>query len=124
MYFFLLRNKLLTKKGDDILTCKPYELKENICKAFTAGYFNHLVKKRSTYAYEKLSSNGERKDVFLHPSSSLFKRQPLPEWIIFHEVIETSKPFMIGAVQTKPQWVREYSPDFYKKIEQNYPLYL
>lgn len=73
--------------------------------------------------YDKLSSSGERKDVFLHPSGSLFNMKPLPEWIIFHEVMETSKAFMIGAVVTKPAWIKEYSPDFFKRIQAKYPSY-
>lgn len=121
--FLHYRNKLLTKKGDDILTCRPHQLAENICKAFTAGYFFQLGKRRSTYVYEKLSSTGEHKDVFLHPSSSIFKRQPLPDWIIFHEVMETSKAYVIGAVETKSQWIKEYSPEFFTKIQKNYPLH-
>lgn len=123
--FFLSKfsNKLLTKKGDEISTCKPAQLRENICKAFTAGYFFQLARKRSTYAYEKLNSSGERKDVFLHPSCSLFKKQPLPEWVIFHEVMETKKAYMVGAVETKWQWIKDYSPKFFARLQKNYPHY-
>lgn len=121
--FLFHRNKLLTTKGDDIKTCSPQQLKENICKAFTAGYFFQLGKRRPKYAFEKLSSSGEQKNVFLHPSGSLFRKKPVPEWIIFHEVMETTKAYMIGAIVTKPQWVREYSPEFFSKIQTKYPLH-
>ncbi|KAG4070863.1 hypothetical protein HA402_011089 [Bradysia odoriphaga] len=119
----MIDNRLLTKKGDEMSTCKLHQLRENICKAFTAGYFFQLARKRSTYAYEKLSSSGERKDLFLHPSSSLFKKQPLPEWVIFHEVMETSKAYMVGVVETKWQWIKEYSPAFFAQLQKNYPQY-
>lgn len=119
----VLRNKLLSSKGQDIFTCNPCDLKENICKAFTAGYFFQLGKKSPKgYSYQKLSSSGEKKDVYLHPSSGLFKQKPLPELIIFHEAMETSKAFVIGAVVIKPEWLKEYAPDFVKNIEKKYSI--
>lgn len=122
IFIQLSRNKLLTPKGLDLSICKPYDLKQNICKAFTAGYFFQLAKRRSTYIYAKLNSSGEHKDVYLHPSGSLFRQKPLPDFIIFHEVMETTKAYMIGAMVTKTEWIKEYSPDFFKKIENNYIL--
>lgn len=100
--------------------CEPDQLKENICKAFTAGYFYQMAKKKNEHVFEKLCSSGEKKDVFLHPHSSLFKQKPLPEYILFHDVMETLKAYVMGVCGIKPQWVEEYAPEFFCKIKEKY----
>ncbi|KAJ6646953.1 ATP-dependent RNA helicase DHX8 [Pseudolycoriella hygida] len=119
----MIKNNLLTDNGDDIVTCGQAELRDNICKAFTSGYFANLAKKMATFAYQKLSYGATEERIYLHPSGSLFKKQPLPNLIIFHEVMKTSKPFIIGAVVTKAHWIKEYSPKFYKKLQEKFPLF-
>lgn len=34
----------------------------------------------------------EQTPVFIHPSSALFQRQP--DWVIYHELVLTSKEYM------------------------------
>ena len=37
----------------------------------------------------------EQTPVFIHPSSALFQRQP--DWVIYHELVLTSKEYMREA---------------------------
>ncbi|RUP46148.1 P-loop containing nucleoside triphosphate hydrolase protein, partial [Jimgerdemannia flammicorona] len=41
----------------------------------------------------------------IHPSSVLFNRRP--KWVIFHEVVETTKPFMRDLTVIEPEWLAE-----------------
>jgi hypothetical protein len=50
--------------------------------------------------------------LHLHPSSILFREKP-PEWLIFHEVVETSKEFMREVTIIEPVWLYEIAPHFY-----------
>lgn len=50
--------------------------------------------------------------MHLHPSSILFKEKP-PEWLVFHEVVETTKEFMREVTVVEPVWLYELAPHFY-----------
>uniref|UniRef100_A0A674EF19 RNA helicase n=1 Tax=Salmo trutta TaxID=8032 RepID=A0A674EF19_SALTR len=59
-----------------------------IRKAVTAGYFYHTA---------RLSKGGfktvkHQQTVYVHPNSSLFEEQP--RWLIYHELVFTTKEFM------------------------------
>lgn len=117
----MLRNELLSTDGHDLVTCPPSQLKKNICKAFTSGYFYQLGKKsESGFSYEKVSSTGEWKKIFLHPTSALYQMNPLPEWIIFQEITESSKILAAIVTATKPKWIMDYAPEFWKKIQKKF----
>ncbi|KAJ9589594.1 hypothetical protein L9F63_017179, partial [Diploptera punctata] len=45
--------------------------------------------------------------VFMHPSS-VFKESP-PEWVVYQEVIETSKMYMKGITAIEPGWLPIYA---------------
>ena len=44
--------------------------------------------------------------VFIHPSSALFHRPP-PDFVVFHEVMRTGKPWLKGVTQIHPAWLSE-----------------
>lgn len=45
-------------------------------------------------------------EVFIHPSSSLFHRPP-PDFIVFQEVVRTSRPWLKGITKINPAWLSE-----------------
>ncbi|ODM95829.1 ATP-dependent RNA helicase DHX8 [Orchesella cincta] len=117
-----LRDILLSHNLDEV-SCGPR--KECIQKAFAAGYFRRVARKKQLgHAYETLplTSILTRDDVFLHPSSALFHIKPHPQWIIFHEVMKTSKAYIRGAIIIKHEWIKEYAPDFAKKLSETYGI--
>jgi HrpA-like RNA helicase len=48
----------------------------------------------------------------IHPNSVLFKTPP--EWVVFHEVIVTTKEFMREVTAIKAVWLSEIAPHFYE----------
>ncbi|KAJ3854045.1 P-loop containing nucleoside triphosphate hydrolase protein [Lentinula lateritia] len=52
-------------------------------------------------AYKAL---GITEDVFIHPSSVLFKNTP-PEYVIFNEVVQTSQVWLKGLTVINPAWL-------------------
>lgn len=85
---------------------------ENIRRAFTAGYFRHIAKKKLRgHAYQTLGAHTE--DVFMHPSSAMFSTQH--PFVIYHEIKTTSKTFIQGVIKIEASWVKEYAPGFAKK---------
>jgi len=43
----------------------------------------------------------------VHPSSVMFTRQPSTGWVIFHEVVETTKSFMRDLTVVEEEWLVE-----------------
>ncbi|KAL6185352.1 hypothetical protein ACLB2K_041486 [Fragaria x ananassa] len=80
-----------------------------IRKAITAGFFFHGARKDPQEGYRTLVEN---QPVYIHPSSGLFQRQP--DWIIYHELVMTTKEYMREVTVVDPKWLVELAPRFFK----------
>ena len=65
------------------------EQNTNIRKCLTAGFFYNSAKHGKNGGYRTLKN---AHSVQIHPSSLLFKENP--EWVIYHELVFTSKEYM------------------------------
>jgi len=45
--------------------------------------------------------------LHVHPSSVMFTRQPSTSWVVYHEVVETSKSFMRDVTVIDEEWLVE-----------------
>ncbi|KAL6974547.1 RNA helicase [Sarracenia purpurea var. burkii] len=80
-----------------------------IRKAITAGFFFHGARKDPQEGYRTLVEN---QPVYIHPSSALFQRQP--DWVIYHELVMTTKEYMREVTVVDPKWLVELAPRFFK----------
>nr|XP_043623603.1 probable pre-mRNA-splicing factor ATP-dependent RNA helicase DEAH5 [Erigeron canadensis] len=80
-----------------------------IRKAITAGFFFHAARKDPQEGYRTIVEN---QPVYIHPSSALFQRQP--DWVIYHELVMTTKEYMREACVVDPKWLVELAPRFFK----------
>uniref|UniRef100_A0A3Q0RF39 Activating signal cointegrator 1 complex subunit 3 n=1 Tax=Amphilophus citrinellus TaxID=61819 RepID=A0A3Q0RF39_AMPCI len=48
--------------------------------------------------------------VFIHPNSALFKK--LPEFVVYQEIMETSKMYMKGVSAVEAEWVPQLLPQY------------
>ncbi|KAG6371399.1 hypothetical protein JVT61DRAFT_9407 [Boletus reticuloceps] len=82
---------------------------------FFASYWlavrkDHVQKKSTTgvqYSTAKgvpYRAMGVEEDVFIHPSSVLSQRSP-PDYIIFTEIVKTTKPWLKGLTLVNPTWL-------------------
>ncbi|RDY11846.1 putative pre-mRNA-splicing factor ATP-dependent RNA helicase DEAH5, partial [Mucuna pruriens] len=78
-------------------------------KAIAAGLFFHAARKDPQEGYRTLVEN---QLVYIHPSSALFQRQP--DWVIFHELVMTTKEYMHEVTVIDPKWLVELAPRFFK----------
>ncbi|KAF8443043.1 P-loop containing nucleoside triphosphate hydrolase protein [Boletus edulis BED1] len=71
---------------------------------------DHVQKKSTTgvqYSTAKgvpYRAMGVEEDVFIHPSSVLSQRSP-PDYIIFTEIVKTTKPWLKGLTLVNPTWL-------------------
>ncbi|CAG4944483.1 unnamed protein product [Colias eurytheme] len=84
----------------------------NIRKAITAGYFYHIAKFSKGGHYKTVKHN---QTVMIHPNSALFEE--LPRWVIYHELVFTSKEFMRQVTEIESKWLLEVAPHYYKARE-------
>lgn len=82
-----------------------------IQKSLTAGFFPNaarLQKGGDSYRTVKNSMT-----TYLHPSSTLFEANP--KWIIFYELVLTSREYMRGNLPIQAEWLAEAAPHYHKK---------
>lgn len=84
----------------------------NIRKAITAGYFYHVARLSKGGNYKTAKHN---QTVSIHPNSSLF--QELPRWLLYHELVFTTKEFMRQVTEIESKWLLEVAPHYYKPKE-------
>jgi pre-mRNA-splicing factor ATP-dependent RNA helicase DHX16 len=82
-----------------------------IQKAITAGFFPNAARLQRGGDSYRTVKNGQV--VYLHPSSVLMEVNP--KWVIYNELVLTSKEYMRSNMPLKPEWLMEVAPHFYKK---------
>ncbi|XP_073021568.1 probable pre-mRNA-splicing factor ATP-dependent RNA helicase DEAH5 [Primulina eburnea] len=80
-----------------------------IRKAIAAGFFFHAARKDPQEGYRTLVDN---QPVYLHPSSAVFQRQP--DWVIYHEMVMTTKVYIHDVTAISPEWLVELAQKMFK----------
>lgn len=83
-----------------------------IRKAVTAGFFYHTARFSKGGNYKTVKHH---QTVMVHPNSSLFEEQP--RWLIYHELVFTTKEFMRQVIEIENSWLLEVAPHYYKAKE-------
>jgi pre-mRNA-splicing factor ATP-dependent RNA helicase DHX16 len=82
-----------------------------IQKAITAGFFPNAARLQRGGDSYRTVKNGQT--VYLHPSSTLFEQNP--KWVIYYELVLTSKEYMRSNMPLQPEWLTEVAPHYHKK---------
>lgn len=105
-----IRNQLLSiidRNGEKTVSCGRNAVV--VQKAITAGFFMHAAKRDPTEGYKTVAEN---MCVFLHPSSCLFQKDP--EWVVYHELVFTSREYMREITTINPKWLTELAPNYFR----------
>ncbi|XP_065869964.1 pre-mRNA-splicing factor ATP-dependent RNA helicase DEAH7-like [Euphorbia lathyris] len=81
-----------------------------IRKAICSAYFHNSARLKGVGEYVNCR-NGM--PCHLHPSSSLYGLGYTPEYVVYHELILTTKEYMQCATAVEPQWLAELGPMFF-----------
>ncbi|KAI3835524.1 hypothetical protein MKX03_032070 [Papaver bracteatum] len=79
-----------------------------IRKAIAAGSFFHAARKDPQEGYRTLVEN---QPVHIHPSSAQ------PDWVIYHELVMTTKEYMREVTVIDPKWLVDLAPRFFKAAD-------
>lgn len=83
-----------------------------IRKAITAGFFYHTARLDKGGNYKTVKYH---QTVLVHPNSSMFEDRP--KWLIYHELVFTTKEFMRQVIEIDNSWLLEVAPHYYKQKE-------
>lgn len=87
-----------------------------IRKCICSGYYHQAAKYRGSGEYVNLRTN---LPVQLHPTSSLYAGHP-PDYIVYHELILTSKVYVSTVTAVDPHWLADLGGVFYSVKEKGY----
>jgi len=103
---------IMDRYHQDIISCgRNYK---KVLIAICGGYFRHAAKKDPQEGYKTLV---EGTPVYIHPSSSLFNKSP--DWVIYHELVLTTKEYMREIITIDPKWLVDVAPNFFKPADPN-----
>ncbi|KAJ1753853.1 hypothetical protein LPJ79_000140 [Coemansia sp. RSA 1821] len=84
-----------------------------IRKAITAGFFYNCARlQKSGDSYTTMK---RRQTVHIHPSSSLHDEKP--KYVVYYELMLTSREFMRQLIEIDDRWLLEVAPHYYKKSD-------
>lgn len=84
---------------------------EAICKCIVAGFFTNAAQLCPDGVYRTIRGNHE---MYIHPTSVIFNMKRPPKFIVFTEVLHTTKEFMKEITPIKPNWLYELAPHYYE----------
>lgn len=102
---------IMDRHGLDLISAGRNYIR--IQKAITSGYFFHAARKDPQEGYKSVV---EQQPLYIHPSSSLFQRQP--DWMIYHTSTMTTKEYMREVMVIDPKWLVQLAPRFFRPADQ------
>jgi len=101
---------LMDRYKFEILSCgNDYN---RIRKCIAAGYFGNASRRDPQEGYRTLADHNQ---VYIHPASALYQRNP--EWIVYHELVLTSKEYLRECSTIEPHWLPELAPNLFQRAD-------
>ncbi|KAK1774444.1 P-loop containing nucleoside triphosphate hydrolase protein [Copromyces sp. CBS 386.78] len=88
-----------------------------IRKCICSGYYHQAAKVKGIGEYINLRTSVT---VQLHPTSALYGLGFLPDYVVYHELILTSKEYMSTVTSVDPHWLADLGGVFYSVKEKGY----
>ncbi|XP_064420527.1 probable ATP-dependent RNA helicase DHX35 [Latimeria chalumnae] len=82
-----------------------------VLRCIVSGFFGNAAKLHYTGSYRTIRDDHE---LHIHPTSVLYGEKP-PQWVVYNEVIQTSRYYMRDITAVEPSWLLELAPHFYQQ---------
>jgi ATP-dependent RNA helicase DHX8/PRP22 len=83
-----------------------------IRKAICAGYFRNACKRDREEGYRIIRDDQQ---AFIHPSSVMYQKSP--EYVIYHELVQTTREYLRDLCVIEPHWLPELAPKLFAKVD-------
>ena len=113
---YITKNKLNINIDDENI-CDNKDINDNIRKAIISGFFFNCACLNKDGIYRTIKNPHV---VNIHPTSILFKQNP--KYIVYHELIYTTKEYMRYCIEVEPEWLLEIAPFYFNnsiELKQN-----
>eukprot|EP01138_Halocafeteria_seosinensis_P014354 gb/GECG01014655.1/.p1 GENE.gb/GECG01014655.1/~~gb/GECG01014655.1/.p1 ORF type:complete len:887 (+),score=92.20 gb/GECG01014655.1/:1-2661(+) len=120
----MIRTQLLdlitssTELFGDLSVSTCYNDTDKLSKTLAAGAYLHVAKRVQQVGgqttrplYRTVTDNRE---AMIHPHSVLYTRTPHPNWIVYGEVVTTSKTYLRTVSRIEPEWLLQYASSWFK----------
>ncbi|XP_064474094.1 probable ATP-dependent RNA helicase DHX35 isoform X2 [Ornithodoros turicata] len=98
---------LLVKCKVPIVSCDGDA--DTICRCIVAGHFANAAYLHYSGEYRTVCGDHT---LAIHPTSVLYT-QKQPKWVVFGELVQTSREFMRNITAVESTWLHELAPNFY-----------
>ena len=113
---YITKNKLNINIDDENISDNK-DINDNIRKAIISGFFFNCACLNKDGIYRTIKNPHI---VNIHPTSILFKQNP--KYIVYHELIYTTKEYMRYCIEVEPDWLLEIAPFYFNnsiELKQN-----
>ncbi|BCS23874.1 putative mRNA splicing factor RNA helicase (Prp16) [Aspergillus puulaauensis] len=108
-------NDIMVMQKMPLITCGTDwdEIRKCIC----SGYYHQAARVKGIGEFLNLRTSVS---MALHPTSALYGLGYVPEYVVYHELILTSKEYMSTVTAVDPHWLAELGGVFYSVKEKGY----
>ena len=91
---------------------RPNDDTKNECirKALCEGFFYNICRLQKSGEYHTVK---KPKVVAIHPSSCLFKLENPPQFVLFQELVFTTREYIRVVSEVNIDWLKEIAPHYY-----------
>lgn len=79
-----------------------------LTKCLISGFFNNIVKLSPMGDCYSKVTKGNNTPCYVHPSSCVYKMKPKPKYLLYYELVLTSKEYMRNCIVLDEKLVKEY----------------
>ncbi|KAF1351234.1 P-loop containing nucleoside triphosphate hydrolase protein [Delphinella strobiligena] len=106
---------IMGKEDMELVSC-GYDT-EIVRRCICAGYYHQAAKRKGLGEYLNLRTSVSMQ---LHPTSALYNSGDPPDYVVYHELILTSKEYMSCVTSVDAHWLADLGGVFYSVKEKGY----
>jgi ATP-dependent RNA helicase DHX33 len=96
-------------KGNELVLTTSHNDFNNVLKSLLQGLFMNVAKHSADGKYITIITHQE---VYIHPSSCIFQLRPHPLYVMYTELIHTTKCYMRAVSVIESKWLSEISASY------------
>ncbi|EFC36105.1 predicted protein [Naegleria gruberi] len=101
---------IMKKNGIQIITCNNEW--DVVRKAICSGYFHHAATLKGIGEYVNMMTG---MPCSLHPTSALYGMGYTPDFVVYHELVMTTKEYILISTAVEGSWLAELAPTFFSQ---------
>ncbi|XP_037533688.1 probable ATP-dependent RNA helicase DHX40 [Nematolebias whitei] len=104
-------SRLQQRKGFPVETFDGNK-SELLRRCLCTGYFTNVARRSAGKVFRTMDGHGSM--VHIHPASSLFEKEAELNWVIFHDVLVTSRVYVRTVCPIRYEWVKDLLPKLHE----------